>query len=279
MNRNAVALALGLLAAFAAMAIVLFARDAPLPIAATEAIDPAYYFDQGAAMEDRILALEAAVAQERNARLLLEEELQVLYEQIEELESTEGSTVEDRVAEFRDNPERIREARTRSAAGQSDRNLNRLIEAGFSPDRAEWLLKRESELQMQQMQMMFEARQSGERIDRNDVRLDPDQALRTEIGDAEYERYLQAYGRSTSVAVGTVLESSPGQIAGLQSGDEIVAYGGQRVFSYSELSQQTMRAQAGQSVVVDIVRDGVPMQVVVEAGPIGISNQGFRGRR
>ena len=40
---------------------------------------PSNYFDQSAATEDRVFALEAAVAQERNARLLLEEELQALY--------------------------------------------------------------------------------------------------------------------------------------------------------------------------------------------------------
>jgi S1-C subfamily serine protease len=132
---------------------------------------------------------------------------------------------------------------------------------------------------MEQIQAVYDARQSGEPLDRAAFRFDPDQALRAEIGDAEYEQYLEAYGRSTSVAVGTVLESSPGQRAGLQSGDEIVGYGGQRVFSYNELSSRTMNAQPGQSVVVDIVRDGVPMQVIVEAGPIGISNRGFRGRR
>ena len=138
---------------------------------------------------------------------------------------------------------------------------------------------REAELQMEQMQLMFAARQSGERLDRSDIRLDPERALRAEIGDTEYEQYLNAIGRSTSVAVGSVLESSPGQRAGLQSGDEIVAYGGQRVFSYSDLSEQTMATEAGQSVVVDIVRGGVPMQVVIESGPIGISNRGFPRRR
>jgi S1-C subfamily serine protease len=95
----------------------------------------------------------------------------------------------------------------------------------------------------------------------------------------EYEQYLEANGRSTAVAVGSVLESSPGQRAGLQSGDQIVGYNGQRVFSYGELSEQTMSATPGRAVVVDIVRDGVPMQVVVDAGPIGISNRGIRGRR
>ena len=71
MNKNVLAITLGLLAAFAALAIVLFARE-PQPLAT----GPADYFDQSAATEDRIRALEAAVAQERDARLLLEEELQ-----------------------------------------------------------------------------------------------------------------------------------------------------------------------------------------------------------
>lgn len=279
MNKNVLAIATGLLAASAALAIVLLARESQAPVTAFEPAEPAEYFDQGAATEDRILALETAVAQERNARLLLEEELQALYVQLDELGDADQDTAEDRVAESRDDSEDPRELRRRGEANQSDRNRQRLIDAGFSPDRAEWLSKRESELQMDQMQMMFEARQGGSRIDRNDIRLDPDRALRAEIGDVEYEQYLDAYGRSTSVEVGSVLESSPGQMAGLQPGDEIVGYNGQRVFSYNELSQQIMTVKPGESVVVDVVRDGVPMQMVVEAGPIGVSNRGFRGRR
>jgi hypothetical protein len=279
MNKNVLAIATGLLAASAALAFVFLSRESPAPVDVFEPAEPAEYFDQGAATEDRILALETAVAQERNARLLLEEELQALYEQLEELETANQRIAEERAAEFRDNPERDGERRARNAADQSDRNKQRLIDAGFSPDRAEWLTKRESELQLGQMQMMFEARQEGGRIDRNDLRLDPDRALRAEIGDVEYEQYLEAYGRSTSVEVGSVLESSPGQRAGLQSGDEIVGYNGQRVFSYNELSQQIMTVKPGESVVVDIVRDGVPIQMVLEAGPIGVSNRGFPGRR
>ena len=274
MNKNVLAIAIGLLASLAALAIVLWTKEAP-PAAA-----PPAYFDRNAATEDRILALEAAVAEERNARLLLEEELLALYEEIERLGSSE-ETGEERVAETQQLSESLRERAEQRFRGNSsaESREQRLVAAGFSPDRAAWIAQRESELEMERMQMVFEARQSGERLDRSDVRLDPDRALRAEIGDGEYEQYLQANDRSTSVAVGTVLESSPGQRAGLQSGDEIVAYNGQRVFSYGDLSEQTMNTQAGQSVVIDIVRDGVPMQVVVDSGPIGISNRGFRGRR
>ena len=274
MNRQVLAIAIGLLAAFAAFAIVLSTSRSSTPVAA-----PADYFDQSAETEDRIRALEAAVAEERNARLLLEDELLALYGEIERLESSQASGQEQAAAtEQRLDSFRERAARFRGESSATSR-AERLVAAGFSPDRATWIANREAELQMEQMQLIFEARQSGERLDRSNMSLDPDRALRAEIGDAEYEQYLEANGRSTSVAVGSVLESSPGQRAGLQPGDEIVAYGGQRVFSYGELSEQTMATGAGQSVVVDIIRDGVPMQVVIESGPIGISNRGFPRRR
>ena len=276
MNSRIVVIALSLVAVVAAAAVVFSVRE-PLPNESATAI-PSSYFDQSAATEDRVFALEAAVAQERNARLLLEEELQALYDELDQIRSGSDEVSEELDAEVQQQREAMRERAERFRAGDTAQGrADMLIEAGFSPDRAAWIMQRESELQMDSMQAMFDARQSGERPDRS--RLDADQALRTELGDTEYEQYLEANGRSTAVAVGSVLESSPGQRAGLQSGDQIVGYNGQRVFSYGELSEQTMSATPGQAVVVDIVRDGVPMQVVVDAGPIGISNRGIRGRR
>ena len=276
MNSKVIVIAISLTAVITAAAVVFSVRE-PLPNDSATAI-PSNYFDQSAATEERIFALEAAVAEERNARLLLEEELQALYYELDELRSGPDEATEERDAITELQREAMRERADRFRAGDTTQGrADMLIEAGFAPDRAEWIVRRESELQMDAMQAMFEARQSGERPDRG--RLDPDSALRAELGDSEYEQYLEANGRSTSVAVGSVLESSPGQRAGLQSGDQIVGYNGQRIFSYGELSDQTMNATPGQSVVVDIVRDGIPMQVVVDAGPIGISNRGFRGRR
>lgn len=276
MNSKVIVIALSLVVVIAAAAVVFLVRE-PLPNESAMAI-PSNYFDQSAATEDRVLALEAVVAEERDARLLLEDELRALYDELDQIRSGSDELSEERDAEIQQQREALRERADRFRAGDTTQGrADMLIKAGFAPDRAEWIVQRESELQMDSMQAMFDARQSGERPDRS--RLNPDQALRAELGDAEYEQYLEANGRSTSVAVGTVLESSPGQRAGLQSGDQIVGYDGQRVFSYGDLSDQTMSATPGQSVVVDIVRDGVPMQVVVDAGPIGISNRGFRGRR
>jgi S1-C subfamily serine protease len=102
--------------------------------------------------------------------------------------------------------------------------------------------------------------------------------LRAEIGDAEYEQYRQANGWPTVVEVAAILESSPAQQAGLQAGDQIVSYNGTRVFDIGELNRFTMGSDPGGTVVVDIVRDGIPMQVVLPSGPIGVTVGGRRGR-
>ena len=271
MNKNLLAIAIGLLAGGMVLAFALFGRE-PAPVR-VPAADPALHFDQSAGTEERIRALESAVAEERNARMLLEEELQALYEVLDELAETQASNVRDddaseAVVRF---PDTFQQGSEADAAWRRER----LVSAGFPEDRADWILRRESELLMQRMQVMYDARRTGERPADFRQMMDPEGALRTEIGDAEYEQYLTAFGRSISVTVGSVLESSPGQRAGLQPGDEIMSYGGERVFSYDDLSGRTMAATPGQPVVVDIVRDGVPMQVVIEGGPIGISNNRY----
>lgn len=277
MNKSILAVLVSLLAGFAAAAIVFTIREpATAVVSAGDASD---YFDQSAAIGDRISALEAVVAEERQARQFLEDELQVLYTEIERLSDTRDAGDEQRVATNVVTQEQMEEFRQRRSDQTDDGRLARLVEAGLSPDRAEWVLKRESELQMEAMQAQFDARRSGEPFDRFNPALNPAAALRAEIGDAQYEQYLEANYQPTAVRIGSVLESSPGQRAGLQPGDQIVAYGGTRVFDVSDLNQQTMLGEPGTSVVVDITRDGMPMQVVLPRGPIGVSTSRFRGRR
>ena len=241
-------------------------------------------FDETAGLEGRVQALEAAVSAERQARQLLEEELFILYEVIDELEAGAGDSADPRLAnsgaaESVGPPNRLgtlREVTRGSRRSDPDRRRAELTAAGFSPDRADWILQRESELRMEAMQARFEQMRSGEPQRAFDRSSTPDSLLRAEIGDAEYEMYLDASSRPTSVNVGQVLGSSPAQSAGLQPGDRITHYDGERVFSTFDLTQQALDGQSGENVVVNIVRDGVPMQVVMPRGPLGISTR--RGR-
>jgi len=280
MSKSAILVGLVLLAG---IAVATYMASAPqIEPVASSSIDPGDYFDQSAAMEDRILALEVAVAEERDARQLLEDELQILYAEIEHL-SDQGSASDDRdeqrLADSSEIRERIEEFRQRRNDQGDEGRVERLIESGFAPGRAEWILQRESELQMEAMQARFDARRSGESMNPFDPSLNSNSALRAEIGDAEYEQYLQANNRPTAVSIGSILESSPAQRVGLQSGDQIVSYDGTRVFDVSDLNQQTMLGEPGESVVVDITRYGMPMQVVLPRGPIGVSTGRDRGRR
>jgi S1-C subfamily serine protease len=173
-------------------------------------------------------------------------------------------------------PPRFR--RSPALAEDSQRGqVERLLAAGFAPDRAEWIAQRTAELRMAQLQAQYDSAREGKPFDPTVV-LAGERTLRSDLGDADYERYLQALDRPTSVPVRDVLASSPGQRAGLQPGDEVVAYDGKRVFDFRELNALTLEGNAGESVVVQVRRNDQVLDLVMPRGPIGIFGGGFRGR-
>lgn len=275
MSRSAIAMLLGLTAGLAVAGWLGQSHRSASDGLSTEG--PPTGFRPSAPVEERIAALERAVADERLARQLLQEEVFYLTGELERL-SAPGLPGPPRMEESAD---------SRSAGTDSDRRAEwrarnsaegrkeRLIEAGFLPAQADWIMRREQELQMEALQARFDAEKSGEPVDWMANRTMASDSLRAELGDADYERYLEASGRSTNVSVSSVIESSPAQSAGLQPGDEIVRYDGERVFSMTDLTRQTMVGAPGETVVVDILRDGNLMQVALPRGPVGITG----GRR
>lgn len=229
--------------------------------------------------EARLEALEDAFAAEVDQRVALEAHVAELSAQLEALGELpkrgpgareNGSTALDpAVVEQR---ARIRREAAATPEERQRLAVDRLIAAGFAPDRAEWINRRTQELRMQTMQSQYEARREG-RTPPADVEAT---TLRAELGEQDYERFLTAQGRPTSVNVTGVLASSPAERAGLQSGDEIVAYDGKRVFDVGELNQLTMQGTSGESVVVDVRRNGQNVQLVMPRGPLGVYG-GFRG--
>lgn len=156
---------------------------------------------------------------------------------------------------------------------QREQQLQRLVAQGFTRDRAEWIERRAQELEVLAMQAQYEAQQTGRPAQVTDV----DMALRAELGDADYERYLTANNRPTQVQVLDVLASSNAERSGLQPGDQIVSYAGTRVFEMRELNALTRAGNPGESVTVEIRRNGQTMQVQVPRGPLGVQGGGLRG--
>jgi len=262
------AIGISLVIGFAVASWIYTADTGPEVVASTNEVTSA--FDAGLPVEARIAALERAVSDERFARQLLQEEVFYLTGELEQIAGTydfefaEESSAEEAADESGDSGSSRRDdyRRRNSLEGR----IERLIEAGFLPSQAAIIARRESELQMESLRTRYEAERSGnmEEFWRN--RTSSNTTLREELGDADFERYLIANNRSTSITVSSVIESSPAQSAGLQPGDEIVRYDGERVFSMSDLTHRTMDGAAGQNVIVDIMRNGNPMQIVMPRG-------------
>lgn len=233
---------------------------------------------------DRIAALETALAAEAERRAQIEADVAGLAARVDALRDTpaDGGGVSSAadpnvVVEIDEGAgagrlsARVAQRRERASP---EYRINRLIEAGFAPDQAQWILDRESQLRMDRLNAQYEARREGQPFNPLTDELEGQSSLRTDLGDEAYARYLDAMGMPSSVPVLEVLDSSPAQAAGLRSGDEIVSYDGQRVFNLIELNQLTLAGEPGETVVVDILRDGQTMQLYMPRGPIGFAGGG-----
>jgi hypothetical protein len=229
--------------------------------------------DDARIAEERLAALEQTFASEIDQRVALEARVAELSAELEALaqrpargprgSENAGNGLDPEARALIDNLERGALA---EADERQQRAVQRLIAAGFPPDRAEWINRRTQELRMQTMQAQYEARREG-RPPPADVEAI---TLRTELGDQDYERFLTAQGRPTSVNIMGVLASSPAERAGLQQGDNIVSYDGKRVFDIQELNELTLGGTSGESVVLDVRRNGQNLQIVLPRGPIGV---------
>lgn len=149
-----------------------------------------------------------------------------------------------------------------------------LISAGFTADEADSIIRRESEAAMQRLNQQYQARRERLQVLAEDSNTNarPRNSFREEIGDESYERYLTSRGLPTEVEIATVLSGSAGEAAGLQYGDRITSYGGERVFNVRELNQLTLGGAEGESVLVEFEREGETVQTTIPRGPIGITS-------
>jgi hypothetical protein len=247
-------------------------------------------------LADRVAALEQALRLESGRRAVLAAEVDELRVVLEDaggmdavLPTSPALHSGDRSAAGADESRGSASApRQRTAEPSRDRlaggvdmdqwRAERLVNAGFSPDRADWINRRNAELRMQALEQEYRAARGGEEFDARTV-LSGEDALRAELGDSDYERYLEAIGRPTSIGVRNVLASSPAEQAGLLPGDEVIAYGGERVFDVEDLNRLTLDGEPGETVALDVMREGQPIQLYVPRGPIGIMGGGRFGRR
>ena len=191
-----------------------FSVDAAVPTAQVRTADAA-----GSAA--RLASLETALAAEAEQRADLEARVGELAAELAALRDAPRSAPESAGPPAGFDPALAAEARARfrgdpaaMLAEQQRRQLEQLVAGGFSPDRAEWINRRTQELRMESLQAQYDATREGRPP--NAAELAGERTLRNELGDAEYEQYLRALNRPTSVPVLEVLASSPGERFGLR---------------------------------------------------------------
>jgi len=212
----------------------------------------------GAATTD-LEALAGALEEERKARRALAKEVASLRAELAKLAGGSNAPASEPQASPGDAHEHPFDERA-------------LRDAGFGEREAAQLRQRMEAVQLESLYLRDRAvREGWVGTPRFAQELQSLEAkLRDEVGDDRYDWLLYATGQNNRVLVDGVFDSSPASVAGLQSGDAILAYDGARLFAASGLHDATAQGQAGEVVSISLLRNGENVTVYVPRGPLGI---------
>jgi hypothetical protein len=161
------------------------------------------------------------------------------------------------------------------AKGEGSIDGSILLAAGFEPGEVADVRQRLDEIELERLFVRDQAGREGwlqtQRFWDEAIRLSRQQLeLRDEYGDGAYDWILYAMGSDNRVVAKGVIQDSPAFQVGLEAGDVIVAYAGQRILSAHELQRAVLDGEPGDNVALDIERDGESMRFYFPVGPIGI---------
>lgn len=181
-------------------------------------------------------------------------------------------TIRQRRARAHDNGNRFERMR--------DNQIKHFTDAGFSYERAAFIVDKQERIQYEQMQFSYEyhhlqdkrSQRARELQEKLQTYSNPRRVFEQELSREEYDQYLNATGGRTEFEIGGILESAPAFEAGLRAGDKIIRYNNQRVFHMGDLRSQVYQVSPGTSVAVEIQRQGSSSAetIYLPAGPLGI---------
>lgn len=167
---------------------------------------------------------------------------------------------------------RIRDAlAVRGATPKEQLDANRLLAAGFTKERVEWISERLRQRLAEQSEYWRRSKESGQPVNRDLVQsymVDPDLDLMQDMGEEEYLSYRRALGRPEGIAVTEVEPGSKVESGGLRPGDQIISYAGKRVFNEYMLKGLITETAHDAYITLDVLREGKMTQVLVPAGPL-----------
>jgi hypothetical protein len=215
-----------------------------------------------------LTALQRQLRWEKQAREDLQSQLDSLQMRVEQLEQAGDGGDVIATAPGGQN----RQSEPRPAVRSS---VQALIDAGISADQAAWIQERLDDIELQQLYLRDRATREGwlkkPRYHKELRELqNAVEELRDEVGDDAYDRMLYTLGRANRVVVRDVIQHSPAAQYGLQGGDQIIEYDGQRIFASNELSSLITQGSPGVMTLVRVRREDGIHDVYLPRGPLGI---------
>lgn len=156
-----------------------------------------------------------------------------------------------------------------------------LASIGVDPVIAETIEEQSEKQEMEQLYLRNKAIREGwfgtEKYFQESRQLEQESnVIREELGESKYDEYLYASGQFNRIKVSSILAQSPAEQAGLKSDDIILSYDNSRVYSWSDLTTQTAAGNPGDTVEVNVLRNGVVSKVYIPRGPMGIRLESMR---
>jgi hypothetical protein len=226
-------------------------------------------FDSARFVAD-IAELERLLQYEINARQELEKKFELLSQKGANFDSGSQSFLETESTE------------SVSSDGESDVstadrgwfNEQALIDSGMGSSQASELKGHFEQLEMERLYLRDRSiRESWSREKYREAvqSLDSKEGeLENQLGESMYDSYLYASGRPNRVSVTSVFPSAQAGIAGIVSGDHIIRYDNQRIYNGFDLREATTGGNAGDTIALEVERDGKTIQFYLVRGPLGI---------
>jgi len=228
-------------------------------------------------LEQRIATLEDELTRE----ILLRQTLERRLNQLEDDSVTVGQKPSANISPGRTQDSLSMNAEAKGVVEQPSRGASlsledRLLATGLPDDTVQSITRRVERDQLNLLELRNRAIREGwdntpEYVEKVHELQNGQNGLRKEFGDNIYDQYLYANGTPNRIQVRDVFAGSAADLAGIRPGDVIISYANERMFSMSELRQATTEGNAGESVLVEVSRDGMPISLSIPRGAMGIS--------
>lgn len=221
--------------------------------------------------DDALDTIRQQLRQEINARKKLQENVNTLNKKIAQLEKQNQPT-SDTSPGTDPSPNNTPASGTENSAWFNEQAL---IDAGIDPTTAKSLKSRYETQELEKLYVRDKAMREGwfgsrryrDELEKLDAQLN---GLQKELGDEAYAAYLYATGQANRVVVQSVLANSTADTADIRPNDQITQYGGQKIYNWRDLRNATTQGDVNESVTVELIRNGKPIEVYVQRGPLGI---------